>query len=96
MIGSFPARHRLFNLGYGLYRQCARRRKSDRIDAGLFNVISKIFRIETSTIDPFANYPDLFMTSEVLDCLSYMLDQSYGKGHALEAQSQYINTIDIQ
>ena len=96
MIGSFPVRQRLFNFSYGIYRQCARRRQSDRIDAGLFNMISKIFRLETSTIDPFANYPDLFMTSEVLDCLSYMLDRSYGKVHALEAQSQYINTIDIQ
>lgn len=73
MIGSFPARHRLFRLCYGLYRQCARRRQSDRIEAGPFNVLSKIFHIKTSTIDPFANYPDLFMTSETLDCLGYML-----------------------
>ncbi|BAI62609.1 conserved hypothetical protein [Methanocella paludicola SANAE] len=73
MVGSFPARHRLFRFCYGLYRQCARRRQSDRIEDGPFNVLSKIFNIKTSTIDPFANYPDLFMTSEALDCLGYML-----------------------
>lgn len=93
MLGSLPVRYRLVQLGYGLYRQCARRRHSDRIDAGLFNILSKAFHKQASTIDPFANYPDLFMTSETLDCLGYML---YGAGQVLEAQSQYINTIDIK
>jgi hypothetical protein len=87
MIGNFPAKHRLFRLGYGLYRQCARRRQSDRIDEGPFNVLSKLFRIKTSTIDPFANYPDLFMTSETLDCLSFMLYGQYGAGHTLDDRS---------
>ncbi len=26
--------------------------------------------MDVSTIEPFANYPDLFMSSEILDCLS--------------------------
>lgn len=72
MIGDFPIKHRMFRLGYGLYRQFARRRYKTKIDDQLFNVLSKALRIKTSTIDPSANYPDLFMTSEIVDCLSYI------------------------
>jgi hypothetical protein len=29
-----------------------------------------LLRIRSSTVEPSKNFPDLFMTSEVLDCLS--------------------------
>ncbi len=69
-IGCFPIKQKIFRFGYGLYRQMARRRFSIYPDDKLFLNITKHFKIKTSTIEPFSNYPDLFMSSEVLDCLS--------------------------
>jgi hypothetical protein len=70
-FGSYPYKHRLFRLGYGLYRQIARRRVSDLVDDRFFKNLTSLIGVESSTIEPMNNYPDLFMTSEVLDCLSY-------------------------
>jgi len=69
-IGDFPIKQKLFRLGYGLYRQMARRRFSNHLDDKLFIDMTKLFKIKSSTIEPFSNYRDLFMSSEVLDCLS--------------------------
>lgn len=73
MIGNYPFRHRFFRFGYGVYRQFSRCRYSDKVDPKIFNLLSSFMRINTSTIEPDNNFPDLFMTSEVLDCLSYSL-----------------------
>jgi len=70
-IGNYPASHRLFRFGYGMYRQFSRRRFSNEVNPRLFNILSGILNINTSTVEPDNNFPDLFMTSEVLDCLSY-------------------------
>jgi len=72
-IGTYPAGHRLFRFGYGMYRQFARRRFSNSVNPKIFNMLSGIMGINTSTVEPDNNFPDLFMTSEVLDCLSYSL-----------------------
>lgn len=72
LIGNYPFKHKLFRFGYGLYRQMARRKISTMIDAKMFRILTKIMNVKTSTIEPFNNYPDLFMTSELLDCLSYV------------------------
>lgn len=72
-INNYKKTHRLFRFGYGMYRQFARRRYSNDIDDRLFNLICKILRIKASTIEASKNYPDLFITSEVLDCLSSAL-----------------------
>jgi len=72
-IGNFPIKQKLFRFGYGLHRQMARRRFSIHLDDKLFLDVTKLFKIKTSTIEPFSNYPDLFMTSEVLDTLSSSL-----------------------
>jgi hypothetical protein len=72
-IGDYPFRHKLFRLGYGLYRQKARRRLSMNPDDKLAKNITKILNLKTTTIEPFHNYPDMFMTSEVIDCLSNSL-----------------------
>jgi hypothetical protein len=69
-IGNFPIKQKLFRFGYGLYRQMARRRFSMHLDDKLFIQLTKLFKIKTSTIEPFSNHGDLFMSSEVLDCLS--------------------------
>jgi hypothetical protein len=73
LLGNYPVGHRIFRFGYGLYRQIARRRISDQINERIFKNLSVLLKIESSTIEPFNNYPDLFMTSEVIDCLSYSL-----------------------
>ncbi|RLI80096.1 hypothetical protein DRP04_08550 [Archaeoglobales archaeon] len=73
-IGDYPLRHRLFRFGYGVYRQVARRRFAYTVNQGLFKFLCKTFKIKASTVEPSKNYPDMFMTSEVLDCLSYSLD----------------------
>lgn len=73
LLGNYPVKHRIFRFGYGLYRQTARRRFSDQIDERFFKNLSILLKLETSTIEPFNNYPDIFMTSEVLDCLSYSI-----------------------
>lgn len=69
-IGNFPVKQKLFRFGYGLYRQMARRRFSIYLDDTLFINLTNFFKIKSSTIEPFSNYGDLFMSSEVLDCLS--------------------------
>ena len=70
-IGQFPLREKLFRMGYTMYRQIARRRYSKTVDPRFFRKLCSIMRIHPSTIEPFNNFPDMFMTSEVLDCLSY-------------------------
>jgi hypothetical protein len=72
-IGNSPPKQKFFRVGYGLYRQMARRRFSKKPDENMFNNLTKILGIHSSTIEPFSNYPDLFMTSEIFDCLSYSL-----------------------
>ncbi len=64
----------LFRFLYAMYRQIARRRYSETIDDTLFNTIVSLLRLKVSTIESFANYPDLFMTSEIIDCLSSIQD----------------------
>jgi len=73
LIGEYPFKHRVFRFGYGLYREVARRKFATQINDKIFQNITKFLNIKSSTIEPFNNYPDLFMTSEVLDCLSYHL-----------------------
>ena len=78
-IGNYPLTHRIFRLSYALYRQIARRRFSEQVqDDWIFKVITKTFGLQTSTVEPSKNYPDMFMTSEVLDCLSYSLKLFHG------------------
>ncbi len=72
-IGNYPVSHKLFRFGYGMYRQFARCRFSNSVNPKIFNIISKVMNVNTSTVEPDNNFPDLFMTSEVLDCLSYSL-----------------------
>lgn len=72
-IGTYPLKHRLFRFGYGMYRQFARRRFSGTVNPRLFNLLSSFMCIKASTVEPENNFPDLFMTSEILDCLSYSL-----------------------
>ncbi len=69
-IGEYPARHRAFRFGYGVYRQIARRRYDATAETRSFEVLCRLLRIRTSTVEPSKNFPDLFMTSEVLDCLT--------------------------
>ncbi|WP_083965083.1 prenyltransferase/squalene oxidase repeat-containing protein [Thermococcus sp. PK] len=77
-IGDYPITHKLFRLGYALYRQLARRRFSEKVQKDwVFNVVTKLFGIKSSTIEPSKNFPDMFMTSEILDSLSYSLAQIY-------------------
>lgn len=72
-LNNYPLAYRAFNFGYGLYRQAARRRFSPTVDDSTFNILCKALRIKPSTIEPFNNFPDMFMTSEVMDCLGYSL-----------------------
>lgn len=71
MINNYNLEEILFRFGYGMYRQIARRRYSIKIDKKIFESTTKLFNIKTSTIEPFNNYPDLFMTTQIIDCLSY-------------------------
>jgi hypothetical protein len=40
------------------------------VDPYLFRTLCRLLRIQSSTVEPSVNFPDLFMTSEVLECLS--------------------------
>lgn len=71
LIGKYSTKHNMFRFGYGMYRQMARRRYSTDVDDKLFKSLTKLFNVKTSTVESFSNYPDLFMTSEIMDCLSY-------------------------
>jgi hypothetical protein len=70
-LGDFPLNHRLFRFGYGSYRQVARRRVRSDVDEKTFKTLCRLLSISSSTIEPTNNFPDLFMTSEILDSLSY-------------------------
>jgi len=70
-LGTFPYSHRIFRYGYGMYRQAARRRFDTEVNDRVFAILSGLLRINASTVEPFNNFPDMFMTSEVLDCLSW-------------------------
>jgi hypothetical protein len=70
LIGNYSSRYRLFRYGYGMYRQIARRRMSEIVYSNTFFDLTRLFKISTSTVEPFSNYPDLFMTSEILQCLT--------------------------
>ena len=69
-LGDYPLRHRTFRFGYGVYREIARRRYGTAAETRSFQVLCRLLGIRTSTVEPSNNFPDLFMTSEVLDCLS--------------------------
>jgi len=70
-IAKLGLKQNLFRFFYGLYRQIARRRYSEVVNEAFFNTIVNMLHLNVSTIDPFANYPDLFMSSEIMDCLSF-------------------------
>ena len=71
-LGEYPLGHRVFRYGYGTYRQIARRRYSeDPLHDILFQRLTKILHLNPSVIEASKNFPDLFMTSEILDCLTY-------------------------
>ncbi|USH00425.1 terpene cyclase/mutase family protein [Thermococcus argininiproducens] len=73
-IGDYALTHKLFRFGYAIYRQIARRRFSKEVkDDMLFKIVTKLLGIKASTIEPSKNFPDMFMTSEILDCLTYSL-----------------------
>lgn len=72
-LGEFPLKERCFRFGYAMYRQNARRRYAETVDPKFFMRLCSIMNIHPSTVEPFNNFQDMFMTSEVLDCLSYTL-----------------------
>ena len=74
-LGQYPLKERMFRMGYCLYRQAARRRYSDSVDPKFFKALCSLMRIQSSTVEPFNNFPDMFMTSEVLDCLSWTISR---------------------
>jgi hypothetical protein len=74
-LGHFPLKEQAFRFGYGIYREIARRRFSHQVDPTVFHILCSLLGIKASTIEASNNYPDLFMTSEVLDCLSYTIQQ---------------------
>ncbi|KAF5087786.1 prenyltransferase/squalene oxidase repeat-containing protein [Methanoculleus horonobensis] len=69
-LGHYPLQHRAFRFGYGMYREIARRRYGRTAETRSFEALCRLLRIRSSTVEPSNNFPDLFMTSEVLDCLS--------------------------
>ncbi len=69
-LGGYPLQHRAFRFGYGMYRQIARRRYAPTAETRSFEALCRVLGIRSSTVEPSKNFPDLFMTSEVLDCLS--------------------------
>jgi len=85
-LGSYPIKHKLFRFGYAIYRQIARRRFSEDVKEDMiFKLVTKLFGIKASTVEPSKNFPDMFMTSEVLDCLSYALTFLKGENTVLRA-----------
>ncbi|MGM0405334.1 MAG: prenyltransferase/squalene oxidase repeat-containing protein [Thermoplasmatota archaeon] len=65
----------LHKVGYGTYREFSRRRYTENPSEDmLFEKINDILSLHSSTIEPSRNYPDLFMTTECFDCLTYSYD----------------------
>ena len=76
-LGEYPYSYKLFRFGYGSYRQIARRRFSETSNDKLFKKLVNILNLNISTVESFSNHPDMFMTSEVLDCVSYSLEEGF-------------------
>ncbi|WP_332448456.1 prenyltransferase/squalene oxidase repeat-containing protein [Methanoculleus sp.] len=69
-LGNYPLKHRAFRFGYGMYRQIARRQYAETAETQSFELLCRLLGVRSSTVEPSKNFPDLFMTSEILDCLS--------------------------
>lgn len=70
--GNYDFKDFLHKLGYGYYREFSRRRLTENPGKDmLFEKINDILSLHSSTIEPSRNYPDLFMTTECFDCLTY-------------------------
>lgn len=64
----------LYKTGYGYYREFSRRRYTENPGEDiLFEKLNDMFSLSSSTIEPSKNYPDLFMTTECFDCLTYVM-----------------------
>ena len=72
-IGKYPLKHRLERVGFSIFRQISRRRLAIKTDTKLYTFFANILNVKTLSQESFNNYPDLFMTSELLDCLSSSL-----------------------
>ncbi len=60
-------------LAYRCYRELARARYSASPSSNAFEVLSRLFRMQTSTIEPMHNYPDMYTTAQALEGLTYSL-----------------------
>lgn len=70
-MGNYSLKHQLFRLAYASYRQFSRRNiKNTPKNDLLFNLLSTLFNISYTTVEPSGNFYDVFMTSECIDCLS--------------------------
>lgn len=68
----------LNKVGYGSYKEFARRRFTENPNEDmLFEKINNMLSLHSSTIEPSRNYPDLFMTTECFDCLTYSMNQKF-------------------
>ncbi|MFW6048438.1 MAG: hypothetical protein ACOC87_04015 [Candidatus Natronoplasma sp.] len=67
----------LYKVGYGYYREFSRNRFTENPREDMFfSKLNDILSLNSSTIEPSKNYPDLFMTTECFDCLSYTYSET--------------------
>lgn len=73
-IGNYSRKKTLFRFCYNMYREIARRRFSDDVlNDQVFKLIIHLLNLEYTVIEASKNFHDLFITSEIMDCLSYSL-----------------------
>jgi hypothetical protein len=70
---AFPLKTRAFRTAYAWHREIARRRLRPIPDTRPFDAVRRIAKVSASTVEPSSNHPDLFMTSEAIDCLAFCL-----------------------
>lgn len=72
----FPLRERAFRLAYGWHRQHARARLATKIHQGAYRFATGLLGIKSGSVEASRNFPDLFMTSEIADCLAWAIVRS--------------------
>jgi hypothetical protein len=73
----FSTPRRINLLAYRCYREIARSRYSSSSSSEAFDVLSRLFRLQTSTIEPMHNYLDMYTSAQALESLTYPLSSSF-------------------
>lgn len=78
-IGNYPISFRFLRIMHRLYREVARSKISDKITPSKLITKPTGYSAYLGTVESSTNHPDMYMTTEALDALSFSLEGMKGK-----------------